>query len=87
MQIRYGAERKETVMQAVRVVGADAITNQVLATMPEDYQHGDPLQVIVGGFRFRGCVVWDVLVVETASPVRAGKKPKNPIPLTSPDTV
>ena len=87
MQIRYGAERKETVMQAVRVVGADAITNQVLATMPEDYQHGDPLQVIVGGFRFRGCVVWDVLVVETASPVRAGKKPKNLIPLTSPDTV
>ena len=87
MQIRYGAERKETVMQAVQAVGADAITNQVLATMPEEYQHGDPLQVIVGGYRFRGCVVWDVLVVENASPVRVDKKQKNPIPLTSPDTV
>ena len=74
-------------MQAVRAVGADAITNRVMDIMPEDYQHGDPLQVIVGGFRFRGCVVWDVLVVETASPVRTGKEPKNPIPLTSPDTV
>ena len=87
MRIRYGAERKETVMQAVRAVGADAITNRVMDIMPEDYQHGDPLQVIVGGFRFRGCVVWDVLVVETASPVRTGKEPKNPMPLTSPDTV
>ena len=87
MRIRYGAERKETVMQAVQAVGADAITNQVLATMPEDYHHGDPLQVIVGGFRFRGCVVWDVLVVENASPVRAGKEPKNPIPLTSSNLV
>ena len=74
-------------MQAVRAVGADAITNRVMDIMPEDYQHGDPLQVIVGGFRFRGCVVWDVLVVETASPVRTGKEPKNPMPLTSPDTV
>ena len=87
MRMRYGAERKETVMQAVRAVGADAITNRVMDIMPEDYQHGDPLQVIVGGFRFRGCVVWDVLVVETASPVRTGKEPKNPMPLTSPDTV
>ena len=87
MQIRYGAERKETVMQAVQAVGADAITNQVLATMPEEYQHGDPLQVIVGGYRFRGCVVLDALILENASPVRAGKEPKNPIPLTSPDTV
>ena len=87
MRIRYGAERKETVMQAVQAVGADAITNQVLATMPEDYQHGDPLQVIVGGFRFRGCVVWDVLVVENASPVRAGKEPKNPILHTSSNLV
>lgn len=87
MQIRYGAERKETVMQAVQAVGADALTNQVLATMPEEYQHGDPLQVIVSDFRFRGCVVWDALILETASPVRAGKKPKNPIPLTSSNLV
>lgn len=74
-------------MQAVQAVGADAITNRVMDIMPEGYQHGDPLQVIVGGYRFRVCVVWDVLVVENASPVRAGKKPKNLIPLTSPDTV
>lgn len=87
MRIRYGTERKDTVMQAVQTVGADAITNQVLATMPEEYQHGDPLQVIVGGYRFRRCVVWDVLVVENASPVRVGKEPKNPIPLTSPNLV
>lgn len=87
MRIRYGAERKETVMQAVQAVGADAITNRVMDIMPEGYQHGDPLQVIVGGYRFRGCVVWDVLVVENASPVRAGKEPKNPIPLTSPNLV
>lgn len=30
MRIRYGAERKETVMQAVQAVGADAITNRVM---------------------------------------------------------
>lgn len=87
MRIRYGPERKETVMQAVQAVGAGAITNRVMDIMPEEYQHGDPLQVIVGGYRFRCCVVWDALILETASPVRAGKKPKNPIPLTSPDTV
>lgn len=87
MRIRYGTERKDTVMQAVQTVGADAITNQVLAAMPEEYQHGDPLQVIVGGYRFRGCVVLDALILENASPVRAGKKPKNPIPLTSSNLV
>ena len=87
MRIRYGAERKETVMQAVRVVGGDAITNRVMDIMPEDYQHGDPLQVIVGDYRFRCCVVWDALILETASPVRVGKKPKNPIPLTSSNLV
>ena len=87
MRIRYGAERKETVMQAVQAVGADAIANRVMDIMPEGYQHGDPLQVIVGGYRFRCCVVWDALILETASPVRAGKKPKNPIPLTSSNLV
>ena len=87
MRIRYGAERKDAVMQAVQAVGAEAITNRVMDIMPEDYQHSDPIQVIVGGYRFRGYVVWDVFVVENASLIRASTKPKNPIPLTSSNLV
>lgn len=76
MYVRFGWERKDTVRQAVDKVGADALIDTVIEVMPPDYLDGEPLQVTVDNYCFRGCVVRDVLVIEKASPVRTRKTKK-----------
>ena len=74
MLVRYGWMCGCITTQAVQTVGADVLIGRVLAAIPLEYQDGDPIQVTVGGYRFRGCVVCDALIIEKATPVHTRKK-------------